>query len=126
MKSKKILSFSSIISVIFTATPLKRLKFSLIILLGVLVSLGLIYFSVWFYFFNPWANLVLLSQIISIVLTLIFSIILVLFVINQVVVLFANFKEFSGSIKYAVLTLIISLITIISTCVGVCFVLKLL
>lgn len=126
MKSKKPLSFSSIISVIFTATPLKRLKISLVTSLGVLVSLGLIYFAVWFYFLNPWANLILLSQIISIVLTLVFSIVLVLFVINQVVVLFANFKEFSGSIKYAILTLIICLITFASTCVGVCFVLKLL
>lgn len=126
MKSKKPLSLSSIISIIFTSTPLKRLKISLINLLGVIVSLGLIYFAVWFYFLNPWANLVLLSQIISIVLTLIFSIIQVCFVIHQLVVLFANFKEFSDSVKYAILTLIVCLLTFASTCVGVCFVLKLL
>ena len=85
-----------------------------------------LYFSVRFYYLDPWKDLVLLSQILAIVFSCVSSLFLIYATIYQVIVCFSNFKSFSEQIVYASLTSVSCLLSFLATGFGVYFTLCLL
>lgn len=121
-----IFSISKNASFIFSAVPKHRFIYSLMLfVLTCFMNLAL-YFSVRFYFLDPWKNFVLLSQILAIVFSCISSLVLIYATIYQVIVCFSNFKSFSERVGYAALTLVSCLISFLATGFGVYFTLCLL
>ena len=121
-----IFSVSKKASVISLAAPRHRFIYSAVLfVLTCLMNLAL-YFSVRFYYLDPWKDLVLLSQILAIVFSCVSSLFLIYATIYQVIVCFSNFKSFSEQIVYASLTSVSCLLSFLATGFGVYFTLCLL